>query len=274
MERVLRRIQYSATIAGARPLNVIIIGPSGGGKSLVLSRAIAQNAVKLMDFTSESLLRLCDRDRPRYIVCPDLNIVVSHKPAVSNLTIAALLALTGEGVSRIPGIDGEVKFRLPENYCCGVMTACTYDMYVSKRGKWRQIGLLRRLIPLYYSYTPQTVLQINGAISEGMTPRYQANGEWKIPKKEYKVSIEKQFAERLKMLAEVVLPRMGWSYKNQRGESHTAKAYDYSFDLHLIFRTYAKSCAAERGDNKVNEVDIIETELLSRLVRLDQPYEL
>lgn len=274
MERILHRIQWSAVIRGARPLNAIIIGPSGGGKSLLLTRCAAHNVATLMDFTSESLLRFCDRERPRYIVCPDLNIVVSHKPAVSNLTIAALLALTGEGISRIPGIDGETKFRLPENYVCGVLTACTYDMYVSKRGKWRQIGLLRRLMPLYFSYTPSTVMQINSAISRGMTPIYKPNGNWKIPTREIPIAINDTFSMRLNMIADLALPRMGWGYKDSKGSNHTAKAYDYSFDLHIIFRTYAKACAAERGATEVSEFDMIETELLSRFVRLDRPYEL
>ena len=274
IENILRKVQLTGAVAGSRPLNVIIIGPSGAGKSLLLARSAASNASQLMDFTSESLLRFCDRERPRYIICPDLNIVVSHKPSVANLTVAAMLALTGEGVSKIPGFEGQVKFKIPEGYLCGFLTACTWEMYVSKRGKWRQIGLLRRMVPLYYSYTTLTAREINDAIAKGMTPHYKPNGKWKVPDKPHIISIGKDFAERLNHLATITLQQMGWNYRTKTGETRIAQAYDYSFDLHLIFRTFAKACAIDRGDTEVREQDIVETEILSRFVRLDRPNEI
>jgi len=274
LEQALRRVQISAAIEGTRPLNVIIIGPSGGGKSLLLANCAASNAAMLMDFTSESLLRFCDREKPKFIINPDLNIVVSHKPSVANLTVAALLAITGEGVSKIPGIEGNIKFQLPEGFVCGVMTACTYDMYISKRGKWRQIGLLRRLLPLYFAYTPGTVTTINEHIAKGMTPQYKPNSKWAIPTTKHKVHISDVFSARLRDLASATMSQMCWQYRGKNGDFRNARAYDYSFDLHLMFRTYAKSCALERSAGDVAEQDYLETEILSRFVRLDRPNEI
>jgi hypothetical protein len=274
LERILRRVQLSVAVAGARPLNIIIIGPSGGGKSSVLMQSKAVNSETLMDFTSESLVRFCEREKPRYIICPDLNIVVSHKPSVANLTMAALLAITGEGTSKIPGFEGQVKFSLPEGFVCGLMTACTYDIYVSKRGKWRQVGLLRRLLPIYFSYLPATVCNINQSIAKGMVPSYAPNGRWSVPDGRHAIKLSEAYATRLNDLAGMTMAQMSWIYKTRKGERRTERAYDYSFDLHLMFRTYAKACSLERKDTEVRESDVLETEILSRFVRLDRPYEI
>ena len=274
LEQILHRIQLSVAVAGARPLNVIIIGPSGSGKSSVLMQSKAGNSETLMDFTSESLIRFCEREKPRYIICPDLNIVVSHKQTVANLTMAALLAITGEGTSKVPGFEGQVKFSLPPNFLCGLMTACTYDIYISKRGKWRQVGLLRRLLPLYFSYMPETVMNINAEIAKGLTPDYSPNGKWMIPTDKHHVKLPGELANRINVLADMTMQQMSWTYKTHSGDIRRQRAYDYSFDLHLMFRTYAKACALYRKADEVSECDFVDTQILSRFVRLDRPYEI
>lgn len=274
LEEILRLIQFSTCIQGARPLNVIIIGPSGGGKSLLLVTNTAEKSSVLMDFTSESLLQYCDKNKPSYIVCPDLNIVVSHRPTVAGLTVAALLSITGEGVSKIPGIDGKIKFSLPEGFVCGIMTACTYDMYISKRGKWRQIGLLRRLLPVYFSYLPGTAASINHEISRGMVPNYKSSNGLKIPDRQIAVKISDEIAAKLNSLADITMPQLSWSYTTKVGERRTAQAVEYSFDMHLMFRTYAKCSAIERGETRVEEQDYARTMMLANFVRLDRPYQI
>jgi hypothetical protein len=274
LEKMLRTIQCSIAIEGARPLNSIIIGPSGSGKSMLLATAAAANSAVLMDFTAESLLQYLDKNKPKYIICPDLNLVVSHRPTVAGLTVACLLAITGEGVSKVPGIDGRVKFSMPDGYVCGLMTAVTYGMYISKRGKWREIGLLRRLLPLYFSYLPDTAASINQEISKGMVPHYAPKTSWTIPDGKVKVNINEDISHEINSLASETVKQLTWNYTSRSGERRTATAVDYSFDLHLMFRTYAKCAAFLRGSDRVDEKDYEEVRELSRFVRLDAPCQI
>jgi len=280
--KALRVIQFSSNIAGTRPLSAIIIGPSGAGKSMLLMNAAFERSKVLGDFTSESLFRFVDKERPTHIIVPDFNTVISHKASVANLTVSFLLSLLGEGASEIPGIDGRSKFNLhdllKEGYHCAFLTATTWQMFRAKRGKWRDLGFLRRLVPIYYSYRPATVVSINKSIQNGMRHEYIVNaghkkGTTKSGKPE-NVKLPDEIAQEINVLSSQTLNQLSWTYKSKSGSTSNVQAVDYSFDLHLWMQTFVKASALLRGSKTVEKSDLAFLADFSRFIRYDRPEEI
>ncbi len=282
LARALRVIQFSNNVAGARPLSALIIGPSGGGKSMLLMNSAFQKSKILQDFTSESLFHFVDKERPAHIIVPDFNTVISHKPTVANLTIAFLLSLLGEGASEIPGIDGKSKFDLhalqKDGYRCAFLTATTWQMFRSRRGKWRDLGFLRKLVPIYYSYQARTVIAINKSIQHGIKHEYRNGSKPMLGKtksgKPENVKLPEALAIEINNLATETLKQLSWNYKSKTGFVTSTQAVDYSFDLHLWMQTFVRAAALLRGSHIVQQKDLDFIRDFSRFIRYDRPEEI
>ncbi len=242
---------------------------------MLLINGASQKAKLLMDFTSEAILNFVEKERPTHIIVPDLNPIISHRPAVSNLTISVLLCLLGEGTQQIIGIDGKSKFTLhgilKEGYRCGLITATTPGMFFSKRGKWRSLGLLRRLVPIYFQYSEQTSTEINLAIEKGQKFLYRPYRAWSPPERKLCISILEGHAQQINLIAKRQLDMMVWHYHTGDGVLKTVKAVDYSFDLHIWLQTYSKCLARRHGRSVVSEQDMHELVRIIDFIRYEGP---
>lgn len=247
---------------------------------MLLMNNAYQSSKVLGDFTSESLLHFVDKERPSHIIVPDFNTVISHKASVANLTVSFLLSLLGEGASQIPGIDGKSKFNLhelfKEGYHCAFLTATTWQMFRAKRGKWRDLGFLRRLVPIYYSYRSPTVMAVNKSIQDGQRFDYGGSGNKGTTKtgKPENVTISSDIAQTINELSSQVLGQLTWTYKSKSGSTSNVKAVDYSFDLHQWMRTFVKAAALLRHSHKVEQADLAFLTDFSRFIRYDRPEEI
>lgn len=273
---VIGSSQYVANGMGALSCN--LISPSGGGKTeLILSRLPVGAQVE-NDVTYLTLIHLMKQEKPpTYLVVPDLNMVISHKPAVAELTMAMLLALTGEGVTDLnPGLQNEVKIRMARTkktgLRMGLITGITPTMFASKRGKWRSTGLLRRLIPLNYAYTKMTQNKIQRSIASGTGATDQLRyGHVKLtPSKRRPVEIPLPIAEQIRELSEQVTLQMQWRGKDR----NTIQAIEYPFDPHKALRQMARSAAVLADRGTVTYDDYREVENIAAFMRLDHPVEL
>lgn len=272
---VIGTSQYVENGAGALSCN--LISPSGGGKTeLILSRLPVGARVE-SDVTYMTLIHLMkEKKPPTYLVVPDLNMVISHKPAVAELTMAMLLALTGEGVAELnPGLQNEVKIRIARTkrtgLRMGLITGITPQMFASKRGKWRSTGLLRRLIPLNYSYTKRTQAKIQTAIANetGVDQLHYGHAKMK-PIKRRPVEIPPPIAEWIRALSEDVTHQLQWRGKDRS----VVHAIDYPFDPHKALRQIARSAAALNDRAVVTDDDLADVENIAAFMRLDHPVEL
>jgi hypothetical protein len=272
---VIGTSQYVENGMGALSCN--LISPSGGGKTeLILSRLPVGAQVE-NDVTYMTLIHLMKQQKPpSYLVVPDLNMVISHKPAVAELTMAMLLALTGEGVTDLnPGLQNEVKIKMARTkktgLRIGLITGITPQMFASKRGKWRSTGLLRRLIPLNYCYTKLTQNKIQRAISSDIGADALNYNHAKIHAvRRRHVTIEPDAAEYIRELSEQVTYQLAWRGKDRS----IVHAIDYPFDPHKALRQIARSAAALSDRSIVNEDDLIDVKNIAAFMRLDHPVEL
>lgn len=273
---VIGASQYVQNGMGALSCN--LISPSGGGKTeLILSRLPVGAQVE-NDVTYMTLIHLMKREKPpSYLVVPDLNMVISHKPAVAELTMAMLLALTGEGVTDLnPGLQNEVKIKMARTkktgLRMGLITGITPQMFASKRGKWRSTGLLRRLIPLNYAYTKMTQNRIQRSIASGTgaTDELRYNHAPIAAVKRRAVEIPEPIAEQLRELSEQVTAQLQWRGKDR----NVISAIEYPFDPHKALRQLARSAAVLADRALVNQDDYERAADIAAFMRLDHPVEL
>jgi hypothetical protein len=266
---------------GIGPLSAMLIAPSDAGKTQLLLSRMPPDARVLNDFTFGSLLTvLAEPNPPHWIVVPDFNAVISHKPAVASLAMALLLGLLAEGVTEIPGIEGPAKLKLAELKTRGVrismLTAITPQMFVSRRGKWRDTGLLRRLIPIYYSYRSSTISDIQRLIERGVDRlSYDKGAAMHHAKQPCNVMIPDTYAHRVMELSSIMIStQLVVRSRTRDGAEKLAPLQTYPFSLHKVLRTYIRAHALLHRRRTVTEADWIGLQDFTRFVRYDHPEEL
>ncbi len=275
LSNVLRVMASSDSVLPSEArLSGILIAPSDAGKSELLLSHLPHGARVLDDFTSASLYNLLEeKPRAEWVVVPDLNALIAHKPSVANLTMANLLALLGEGTTEILGPDGsKVKVGDDENGIrLGILTGITPQMFESKRFRWRATGFLRRLIPIHYTYGAETQAIIQTSIRTGSTAQqYQRRQMPDIPIAK-KVTIDKKYAHEIQQMSEYSIRyNLRWGGKSE-DDPRSTRAFDLPFSVHKTFRRFAQVHARLSGRLSVKPKDIDGLTDFARFVRYDQP---
>lgn len=278
VDRILSRLALTGLVKNGRGLiSATLIAPSDAGKSELLLRNQPAGARVINDFTFGSLVPIvADPKPPKWIVVPDLNQAMSHKPAVANLTMAFLLPLLGEGVTEIPGLDGHAKVRTAlrrakgRGITIGLLTAMTPEMFFSKRGKWKETGLLRRLIPIYYSYSVESQVEIQTLIRKGEDRLTYTHGSIRSRGKAIDVTIPERLERPIERLSEQVSDQLSFRSKGGR----TVQAIEFPFSIHKTLRTYVRACALQDSRSACTEADFAATEDFARFIRYDRPERL
>jgi hypothetical protein len=279
LENVLTVLGSTRAVKDGRgAISAQLIAPSDAGKSELLLQHLPFGARVINDMTFASLLEIIiDPKPPAWIVIPDLNQAISHKPQVANLTMAFLLPLLGEGVTEIPGFDGTPKVKAAlrrakeRGLTVGLLTAMTPQMFLGKRGKWRDSGLLRRLVPLYYTYSTETQRRIHSVIRNGHDVlSYRHAVPKRHVKKPVSIALDDAISKDLEKLAnDVTEDQLTWRVNGQM-----TRALEFSFSTHKTFRTYAKAHAMISGRSRVSRGDFDATVDFSKFVRYDRPERL
>ncbi len=261
-------------------LSANLIAPSDSGKTQLMLGSLPKNSRVMNDVTTLTLMRvLREPIRPEYLVIPDLNTVISHKPAVAELTMAMLLSLMAEGVTELnSGLENEVKIRMTRAKAVGIrialLTGMTPEMFMGKRGKWRSTGLLRRLLPIHYCYTRQTQDKIQAAITEDDRLRYHhthVNGSGGVRE----ITVPDSLNEHLRRLSEfIVRDQLVWRGSTRDGREYVTRPHEYPFSMHKVVRQLARSAAALRGDSEVQPCDLSEVDNVTAFMRYDRPENL
>lgn len=279
LERVLHVVAATGcVINGNGGISANLIAPSGGGKTELMLNALPPGSRVLNDVTTLTLTRLMrESPIPRYLVIPDLNITISHKPAVAELTMAMLLALTGEGISELnPGLQNEVKQRMKGQRAglrIPVLTGMTPELFFAKRGKWRGTGLLRRWLPIYYKYSKHTERRIQDSIQHGQDAfAYGHREQPRVARRRVEIPSAQQFA--IRQLSEDVTDQLVWRTRDKRSDSiREIRSNEYPFSAHKILRALAQASAALHHRAEVTSEDVDALHDIAKFMRYDRPEE-
>jgi hypothetical protein len=152
---------WSGSVAGERPVSVILVAPPGAGKTSLLEKFQGETAIFVSDLTARELSTILkDAPKATHILLGDMLSLFGHKSSVVRLTCRMLSGLTGESLKTDSFTGGASNRQL------GLITAIPPDD-LAKRSVQSQLtagGFASRFVVLRYSYAPNTVRKIHDYI--------------------------------------------------------------------------------------------------------------
>jgi hypothetical protein len=285
LSEIIETALFSSQLIGNLPVSIMLIGPSGAGKSKAIMQYKTSDGCHITtDVTSMGLQELMAKDKEeeiRFIIIPDFNLVLSHRAATLQLTIANLLSLTSEGLIRID--DGR-ETKETKHKSIGIISAMTREMYAATGKKWSALGFNRRFLPINYDYSLITRQRIQQAISIGLVSLLQLpDRKIKNGGGQYSIEISKDKSDQLVDFSNQLAINIGYIPVRSRGNQHTAhgdeapkpKSYfigkQMEFTPHIVLRTLARAHALRDDRREVNEDDILFCMKVIQFTRFDQP---
>lgn len=280
LEEILETAIFSAYLLHAIPISLMLVGPSGVAKSKVILQYRSGFGCHITtDVTSSGMQDLLARDNKeeiRFVIIPDFNIVLSHRHATLQLTIANLLSMTSEGAIRID--DGRAVKEVKHSPV-GILSAMTPAMYSGIGRKWVALGFARRFLPINYDYSLGTKEKIQHSIAAGLTTMLQlAEKRLVTPPPIVNVKIDDGQSNRLMHFSHDLATNIGWTAVPNRKNINQPKAINtgkqIEFSPHIILRTMARAHALRDGRLEVTDEDIEFCMKLIGFTRFDQPVQL
>lgn len=158
---------HTASIRDEIPISLILVGPSGSAKSKLLRLYECPQIHVTDSITSQGLWEIVQRDpkgEKNFILIPDINPTLSRRSSTTQATVGNLLSVTGDGTVRIDDGRGE---KVCKHAPMGLITACTPEIYHKHARQWFALGLIRRIIPIFYSYSGTTQDALQKLVREG-----------------------------------------------------------------------------------------------------------
>lgn len=266
--KLMEVITLTSYVKGGNPVSALIIAKAESGKTEILKilkgykHTIFLNDLSFKPLT-ETLFPLIKEGKLKHIIVADFINVTQHKKSADNL-IPVLNSLMEEGVSELAYYGSQAKFTPPLN--CGLLTGITKRYFDKHIIFWRQIGFLTRMIPISYSYSASTVLEINTAI---MNQEKRKDESVVLPnlKTLLDIKITKPIAMQLQTISEM-LCNTNSVYISIGDNTHTRKIEmeSYGFRLHKIIRNIAKALSIYNSKGKGKEVTQEDVTELTKLI--------
>jgi hypothetical protein len=167
VQEVIETVLFTGCLRNETPTSIIIVGPSGVGKSMMLSRYESEALHHTDSVSSKGLYDIANMDQKgllKFLLIPDFNPTLSRKSSTVQSTISNLLSFTSDGTVRID--DGR-----DQKHCkhepVGIVTAATEDIYSQQAKKWYALGLRRRIIPIFFRYNRMTIDALQTLVGKG-----------------------------------------------------------------------------------------------------------
>ena len=283
LEEIIETAIFTGNILEVVPVSLMLIGPSGAGKSKMLLKFQGDMLHRSDDVTSSGLqdiMKLDEKDQAiTHIVLPDFNAPLSHKPATSTLLVANLLTMMSDGTARID--DGREMKTLTHNPI-GILTAVTPEMYSKNEHKWKILGFKRRFLPIFYDYSPATIMKVQSKISRcevTSLPLTLKNVKFRSTEKT-NIYLNSREAEQLKELSVYLAEALAIHGIRKRDEDKKIKHEIIPgktllpYSPHLLLQAFAKGNALKNDRKRVTKKDIDFCSELLTFCRYGEPKRL
>lgn len=247
---------FTASIRDEIPVSLILVGPSGSAKSKLIRSYQCEQMVVTDSITSQGLWEIAQRDsknEKRLILLPDINPTLSRRPSTTNSTIGNLLSITGDGTVRIDDGRGE---KVCKHLPMGLVTACTPEIYHQHSRKWYALGLSRRVIPIFYKYTSETVAKLQRLVRDGkIHASFGAARQFELPPL-CKPALNATPPLELEMLSTYLSQHLGKLGYFHKGIKKWQMKEVVPISPHVTIRTLAMAHALRRKSMKVEQPEI------------------
>lgn len=175
LQYLLRLVLTTGRIPGVRPVSVLVLSYLGAGKSdMTVQFAQTPGVLYATNVTPYALYRYYGRaileGRFHHIIIPDLSLPMSKGKEEREPFVAFFNALVEEGVVRV--LSSFVKWDISSvgknaPVRCGLITCLSFPDWERRSRLWETAGFLRRLLPISYIYSQQTLETIAQALFAG-----------------------------------------------------------------------------------------------------------
>lgn len=256
LAEIIKITLFTAYVQDEKPNSLLITAKIESGKTQLVSK-IRQNQgiLYLTDATPTGIARhyanALGTQAIRHIIIPDLLVPLARFRDTVASFIAFMNALIEEGIVEIRTQFINVP---PQKMAtkCGLITTIAPEQLEDQRHKWAQIGFLSRVLPISYSYTNKTAIEILESIVNH--EYYQDKPvHLKLPTEDIKVSCPTQFSRG-------ILP-----YTSRLASAGKL----YGFRLQKQLQVMMMGAALADGRDKVNSEDYERVTHLTNYINLD-----
>jgi len=248
IEEIIVTCIWSGYVAKVKSLSLLIVARVESGKTEMLMQWEGTSGLYYAnDLTAWActnprgpiLSGLINREI-KHIVVPDLLTPLGRNPDTVETLATFLNSLIEEGVISLQTYA--TKLRLDTPIHCGLIGAIAAEELERKRKLFLRIGLMSRLLPISYSYTPATVVKIRQSIARQEQPVYY-RVKLSLPDTSVPVELSQDLANQLIMLTSETMAR--WKDKDKY----------YGFRLQKQLQTFAMARALSQGRDMVTPED-------------------
>jgi len=259
------------------PLSIILIAHPESAKTKIIQKFKSKHTIEASDLSAKPItdviIPLLEKNELHHILIPDMIKVLAHKSTTVDATMTFLNALMEEGI-KSQLFFGQ-QFYMKKRHKCGLITSCTFDYYYKIFRKWHDIGFLSRFLPISFTYSKPTIVDINFQISRNNFFTEITNIK-KIAKKH--ITIPNDIADKISFIVnEVVSGQLKDTIRIQvrGGKKRYYKIEMYGFRLHRQIRKLLQSITLMKGKNVCQWEDMNELYKLIDYIRLPKnPKEL
>lgn len=265
---LLLTILYTASVQDSVPISAILVADSGTAKSKMLKRLAGESLHHTDSFSSQGLFQLMQTDHENkinWIILPDLNPTLSRQQKTVTATVSNLLTLTMDGTCRVD--DGRQE-KMLKHRPIGLLSAVTPDIYQTQTKKWFSLGLTRRILPIFYTYTAETTRKLLDIVQDGKITSSDFSEETISFNGKHKPAISKEEGKYIEGLAVRLSINMGKSKFSEKGKTKWYIKTIVPISPTVILRTLAQSNAIRRNSGKV---DVPDLDFLSRFLDFTDP---
>ena len=258
LEEIIETVLYSARIKDSVPVSILLIAKSGTAKSALIKQYQGPNIHPCDSFSSQGMWDTAISDQKNeiaFMTVPDMNPTLSRKPSTVQSVIANLLTLLYDGSVRIN--DGR-REKMCKHSPIGLISAVTPEIYRANAKRWLWLGIRRRIIPLFFEYSNETIRLLQGHVRKGKIHSALNGKKTIVLPKPYTCAIDERhgvFLEAESTAFSVTLGKNGtWDKSNSKMAWIDSGLVPVS--PHLTLRSLAQAHARRDNRAKVNDSDI------------------
>ena len=177
--------------------------------------------------------------------------ILAHPHETRQQTLTFLAGLIEDGIGKMA--VGPKFYAVKAAYKCGLITALPREVFQDERHGWNKMGLLSRLLPISFDYTPETARAVMLSICQEEYHQYKPT-HVDFPAGQCDITLPPELSRQL-------VP-----YSERLAKSEAADRYGYRNQKQL--QRLLKASCIERGNNVVDEEDLHRVIRLSRFLNL------
>lgn len=172
LQEIVEVALFSGRLAGERPLSLLVIADVGSGKSELLAHYpehLNATVLYVNDITAFALHKHHGKElregKIRHIILGDLLTPLNKQKEQADAFITFMNGVIEEGLARVESRDSCFIADVPVR--CGLVTSIARQDFETRHTRWATVGFLSRLLPISYSYSQDTILQVFDYIIHG-----------------------------------------------------------------------------------------------------------